>query len=697
MNERRIWSVMVLFVLVASAFVLKSARLQTHLHTSLEGWSEAQSKRVHTLRGRRGAIRDRAGHIMAMDVEGWSVSLRPQLVRWSKEEFLSVAQILAMKPEELATKVNSDSRFTWLRRRATESEVHQLRELKVNGIDFHPLHQRFYPHGDVAGALLGTVNIDGVGQSGLEAKWEETLRGHDLKLPMRRDNRGRLGYLAGGFAYDVRDGEDVHTTLDLNLQSHLDILVQEAGARLNPKSISVVVLDVEEGELRGLASYPSFDPNRREGNPRIHALSDMFEPGSTMKTVAFASLIEHGLFRAGKKIDCEQGKLSLGDFTIRDTHRYDVLTSEDVYKKSSNIGTLKLALELSETQTQSMLRDFGFGESTGLGMREEARGRLPKRKKWGKVRRATISYGHGLMATPLQLASMGLTIASGGLRRKLKLISNSAPHEESEHALTGDISEPRRVLSKKSALRLTRLMERVTEKGGTGGGARIPGIRVAGKTGTAEKVDPESGQYSRSHHMASFVGFAPAEQPRLVAYVVVDEPQGIQFGGSVAGPLWADAVEYGLRYAIDNNRKIVRSMDDARSLLALEEEKKAIPRAGAPLRNGNGVLVGSETLDETFESASNTTKETYACLPLYIEKNPQNILPGSDLSANAESVDFCGLDPRSALTRASQLGVELRFEGVGNVVGQKNVQGKIHLKLSDAWVDAWPSLHNEGR
>ena len=369
-------------------------------------------------------IYDREGRTLAGSVPMESVYAEPRHIEDKVDTILKLAEILNVPEKKLRKRLMGDRSFAWVKRRVSPKLIEQVKELKLRGIGFLKEHRRYYPNHSVAGQLLGTVSIDGEGQGGIEQALNKELRPKALQKSVLRDARGNRLITNTGFELDYFRGDDVYLTLDAHLQQVAESVLAQAVKDYKAKAAWALAMDPSTGEILVMATAPEFNPNT-PGTNRRHArnlaLSAAFEPGSTMKAVTFAAAIDAKVVTPDESIDCENGKYKLGRHTIRDSHKDNWLTVRDVFKHSSNIGTLKIALALGEEPFKNTIQQLHFGERLGLGLFGEAKGRLPKVKKWGQTRVATISFGHGLMVTSAQMVAAVGAIANGGVWHQPKL------------------------------------------------------------------------------------------------------------------------------------------------------------------------------------------------------------------------------------------------------------------------------------
>ena len=558
------WRYRMVFGCISTAFllaILKSGSLQLNHGEALKGLAEKQYKRTFQVAAARGMVYDREGRTLAGTVPMDSVYVEPRHIVEKEETAEKLSEALSIPTSKLEKRVAGSRSFAWIQRRIPPTTSETVRQLGLRGVGLLKEHQRFYPNHSVAGQLLGTVSIDGEGQSGIERAYDSALKPKAQRTSVLRDAKGNRLMTDTGLELSAFRGNDVHLTIDAQMQQVAELALVETVRKFKAKSAWAIAMDPKTGEILVMANAPTFNPNT-PGTARRHsrnqALSAAFEPGSTMKTITFAAALEAGVVHPEESIDCENGKYKLGRHTIRDSHKSNWLTVRDVFKHSSNIGTLKIALAMGEQRFKDTLKQLHFGERLGLGLAGEARGRLPRKDKWGQTRLSTISFGHGLMVTSVQMLAAVGTVANDGVWVQPHVIQR-VTDAFGEEIPQRDRKPAHRVFKTETAKTLAQIMQTVVEPGGTGTPAAIPGIAVAGKTGTAEKVDPVTGRYSKDLHLSSFIGFAPADDPEAVVLVVVDEPQEKKFGGLVAGPAF---------------RKITEAILRARGIFAAPSEKE---------------------------------------------------------------------------------------------------------------------------
>lgn len=518
------------FTLTDSPDLAKLARRQHH-------------EQIH-IAAHRGAILDRHGETLASSIERPSLYVRPRRLnaadRGRAQAGLSAA--LELPPRAVAAKLDSTSNFVWLKRAVSPREQATVHALGLGGVGEVVEARRFYPHGTAAAQVLGFAGVDLRGIEGIERFYEQDLRALTRTLEIERDALGREILTDGMDDPRALDGATVELTIDVALQSIAERALEQGVRDAQAAAGTAIVMDPWTGEILALANAPTFDPNDRATIPASHrrnrAINDFYEPGSTFKAVLAAAALEHGVVRPEEMVFCENGAMPVGKWVIHDHHRHGWLSIAESIAVSSNIAAAKIGEKLGRERFHQFLVDLGFGKPTGLDLPAEVGGMLRPLANWSRINLVTTSFGQGIAVTPLQMARAFAAIANGGqvVQPYVGLRATSASGERLwEHQPT----ILRRVMKPETARMVTAMLEMVTEEGGTGTKAQIAGVRVAGKTGTSQKIEPGTGRYSSDKRVASFVGFLPADQPRLVIMVMVDEPQGSKYGGVVAAPIFS--------------------------------------------------------------------------------------------------------------------------------------------------------------
>jgi cell division protein FtsI (penicillin-binding protein 3) len=504
----------------------------------------AQHRQRVELVPHRGPIVDRHGETLALSLGVPSIYVRPRDFAGQEARLGALASALGMPVRDVRAKVASKQPFVWLKRQALPRQAEAVAKLGLRGVDAVAEGRRFYPHNQLAAHVLGFVGVDSQGLEGLERRYDTAIRGVSHALEFDRDARGREMFTRGVQAPPAQ-GSRVELTLDAAIQDATEREL-DAGVRA-AKAVggAAVVLDPATGEVLALANAPGFNPNQpgkasdREWRHRVRnrAITDPYEPGSTFKAMLAAAAIEEKVVRPAEMFFCENGRHRIGKWTIHDAHPHGWLTFAEVIQYSSNIGVSKVGDRLGRERYHRHLQSFGFGARTGIDLPGESPGIMRPGASWARIDLAVHSFGQGVSVTPLQMAAAFGAIANGGLLMRPYVVRRVVRP-------TGDVAVEnrpvvvRRAVSARTAETVTALLRRVVEeKGGTGSKARLDEFPVAGKTGTAQKVNLQTGGYS-SKRIGSFVGFVPADRPRAVIVVLIDEPGTSSYGGVVAAPVF---------------------------------------------------------------------------------------------------------------------------------------------------------------
>ncbi|MES2104234.1 MAG: penicillin-binding protein 2 [Pseudomonadota bacterium] len=527
-----VWrSRLVLFMLFAAfvALIARALWLQGMTTDFLQKQGASRYARTLELPATRGRITDRNGQVLASSVPVKAVWAIPDdVLEAPKEKLRELAGLLGMSEAELRKKLDSDRQFVYLKRQVEQDAAAKIVALGIDGIETRKEYKRFYPEGDAMAHVVGFTNVEDVGQEGIELASEKSLAG---KTGSRRVIKDRLGRIVEDIESirEPHDGKDMTLSIDSKIQYIAFTHLKEAVEKHHAKAGAAVVLDVKTGEVLALVNLPSYNPNDRSvltgAQLRNRVMTDTFEPGSIMKPFTVALALETGRVTPETPFQTAPGVMMIGPSVIHDAHKEGVLTVAQVIQKSSNIGTAKMALQMQPQEMWEMFTTLGFGQPPKLGFPGAVAGRLRNYKTWKPIEQATMSFGHGVSVSLIQIARAYTIFARNGDLIPLSFQKLDAP------------PAGHRVISEKVALELRGMMETVTQPGGTATQARIAGYRVAGKTGTAHKV--EGGKYVRKY-VGDFVGFAPVSNPRVIVAVMIDEPTvGGYYGGVVAAPVFA--------------------------------------------------------------------------------------------------------------------------------------------------------------
>ena len=529
----------VLLALLCGSFALvaRAGYLQGVNDDFLQAKGASRYARVLEISATRGKIMDRHGTVLAASTPVKSVWAIPGDAKLSPTDARKLAALLDINVRDLNRKLAREADFVFLQRQVAPAAAAKVAALKLPGIHEENEYRRYYPGAEVMAHVLGFTGVDDHGQEGIELAFEAQLAGKAGSRRVIKDRRGRIVEDAGSIR-TPQEGQDITLSLDAKIQYLAYAALQEAMSASRAKSGGVVVLDARSGEVLAMVNAPTYNPNNRDvlsgAQLRNRAMTDTFEPGSVMKPFIAALALERGKFRFDTVIDTGDGRLTFDNATISDAHKHGPLTVAEVIQKSSNVGTVRMAMSFKPKEMWSLYDSLGFGSPLLTGFPGEASGRLRPANRWRPIEQATMSYGHGVSVSLMQLARAYAVFAREGDMVPVQLTRADAPQPAGQ-----------RIFSPQTVREMRAMMEMVTQEGGTAPMAKVPGYRVAGKTGTAHKL--QGAKYT-DKYVASFVGFAPVSDPRLVIAVVVDEPAGKQYyGGQVAAPIFAKVMGGALR------------------------------------------------------------------------------------------------------------------------------------------------------
>jgi len=536
-----LWRARLVVVLIGGALAALVGRafyLQGLEYGFLQAKGESRYSRVLEVPANRGRILDRNGEALAVSTPVKSIWAIPEDVVATHRDLERLAGVLDMPVDEIRKRLDGQGRdFVFIKRQISPEVAERVAALDVAGIHQSEEYRRYYPGGETLAHALGFTDVDGHGQEGIELAFESHLAGRAGSRRVIKDRRGEVVEDLEG-SRPARQGRDLVLSLDSRIQSLAFGRLREAVREHRAKGGGIVVLDAQTGEVLALSNLPTYNPNNRAqlsgGALRNRAIVDVFEPGSTLKPITIAAAIDAGRVTPRTRIDTAPGTLTIGPATIRDAHPSKVLTVTEVIQRSSNVGAAKVALMLKPQVLWDAFEQVGFGRESDLGFPGEASGKLRPYKTWKPIEQATMSYGHGISVSLLQLARAYTIFAHDGELMPLSLVKLDSP----AHGVP--------VVAPATARAVRVMLEAATHPGGTGPRAQIMGYRVAGKTGTAHKQ--ENGGYAADKYFSSFVGLAPASRPRLIVAALIDEPSaGEYYGGVVAAPVFADVMAGALR------------------------------------------------------------------------------------------------------------------------------------------------------
>ena len=535
------WRARVVLAVLLAGFALLALRslyLQALRTDFLQEKGDARYSRVLEIPATRGRILDRHGEALSVSTPVKSVWAIPADVELNRERKRKLASLLGIEIAELERKLADPSRdFVYLKRQIAPETAEAIERLGLKGVYQQREFRRYYPAGEVTAHLIGFTGVDDAGQEGIELAHQESLGGRPGSRRVIKDRLGRVVEDVESIRA-AQDGRDLTLSIDSKIQSLAYSALRQAVYQHRARAGAIVAIDVRSGEILALANVPSFNPNNRArltgAQLRNRVITDLFEPGSTLKPFTVAAALESGKVTPQTAIATAPGRLSLANYTIRDVHPAAVLSVAQVLQKSSNVGAAKLALALPSETMWDLFRRAGFGAAPQLGFPGAAAGQLRPYRSWRPIEQATMAYGHGISVSLIQLARAYTMFARDGELVPLTLVK------------TGTVASGEQLISADTARAVRAMLELAVQPGGTGPRARVMGWRVAGKTGTAHKQ--ENGGYAAHKYLASFVGLAPASAPRLVVAVMIDEPaSGEHYGGSVAAPVFSQVMQGALR------------------------------------------------------------------------------------------------------------------------------------------------------
>ena len=631
----RITLLLCLFSFLFLVIFGRAYQLQVVQSKRLAAMADRQSHQIVQLVPKRGILYDRKKEEMAISVEVDSVFAQPRKVHDLKEVAQKIGPILGKRPGALWSVMKPEETFVWLQRGITPEQRAAVEKYKFPGVDFLKETKRFYPQGEVGVHVIGFAGLDAQGLEGVELGYDEFIRGEPGFMLISKDALGRTITPQSLPFRNSYHGCEIILTIDKNIQYIVEKELKRATQACSAKGGMAVVMNPRTGEILAMAVEPSFDPNHFSSAPpqvrKNRAITDTFEPGSTLKAFLLATALEEQVASPKEMFFCEDGSYLVGGKVIHDVHKYGWLSLGDIIKVSSNIGASKVGRKLGKNKLYRYLKNFGFGGKTGVDLPGEVSGFLAAPRYWSEVGLANISFGQGVSSTALQLTAALAAVANGGVLMRPYVVK--AVLEPNGNVLKENRPKAlRRVISQETASTVTQILKTVMEEGGTGRTARLSGYESAGKTGTAQKALPNGRGYS-DKRVGSFIGFAPADNPQLVITVIVDEPQGSSYGGVVAAPAFKAVAEQVLPYTGVYPKGVTYLTKVGPSRLPAEEPPMP-PSSVQPVSLG-------------------------------ISEEP-GVMP-----------DFSGKSLRQVVLTAQRLGLDLKLVGSGRAVSQNPPPGQV--------------------
>ncbi|MBV9573338.1 MAG: transpeptidase family protein [Acidobacteriales bacterium] len=706
----RVSYVAVILLLWCAAICARLVYLQIFSYGTFALKARHQQQRTEAVSAQRGVIYDRAGHELAMSVSVDSVFAIPSEIHDLPVTTALLARITKADPRELFSRCNASPNFCWIARKGDAGIADRVRALHLRGVYFQKEPKRFYPKGELGAQVLGYVGMDDAGLGGIEHQYDEKLHGVDGRVIVSVDARRRW---FGSVEKQPSPGENVVLTIDEKVQYIAEHELDAAMRETHAETGTIVVENPHTGEILALANRPTFNPNlSREVAPQSlknHAVSDVYEPGSTFKLVTIAAALEEKLTRPDEVFDCQMGSIVINGMRIRDHKAYGLLPVTKILANSSDVGAIKIALRLGEDRFYKYIRAFGFGQPTGIELPGETRGLAKPVSRWSKVSIGAIAMGQEIGITPIQLAGLVSTIANDGVWVAPRIVAATTEPQTTPRTVVFHPAAERRVLSTMTAAEVKQMMQDVVLEG-TGRKAILEGYSSAGKTGTAQKVDPATRAYSRTKYVASFAGFAPINNPAITVAVILDSPAGLHQGGQVSAPVFQRVSQQVLEYLhvahdvdLPQNRQVLmtrretkqddlaeNSPDHLGASLEVAEDASPTPVA-APVNLAHqtaGATMGSD-LPGLGVTPASLRQSTAAPGPILqpsssLPSPPTHAALASDggatvvLDAGGGGIlvpSFIGKSLRQAIETAEGSGLDLEAAGNGLAQGQQPPPG----------------------
>ena len=547
-NNSRIYTLAAILLFWCLVICARLVYLQIFRYGDFEQRAHHQQQRTAEVDAPRGVIYDRAGRELAMSIAVDSVFAVPSDIPDLAGTISLISRITKSDPREIFAKCKASRTFCWVARKTDAETSQRIRSLNLRGIYFQKESKRFYPKNEVAAQVLGYVGMDDQGLSGIEREYNEDLSGKAGRMVISVDARRKW---FGSVEKQPVPGKNVVLTIDQQIQYIAEHELAAAMEQTRAEAGTVIVQNPHTGEVLALANFPTFNPNLareiRPGSLKNHAVSDVYEPGSTFKLVTLSAALDQKLTRPEEVFDCQMGSIVINGRRIHDWHPFGMLSVADILAHSSDVGAIKVALRLGDERLYKYIRAYGFGQQTGIELPGETRGLAKPLSRWSKVSIGAISMGQEIGVSPIQLAAMVSSIANDGILLPSRIVAATTEPQSAPQMIAFHPAEGHRVIAAVTAAQMKQMMQGVVLHG-TGKKAILDGYSSAGKTGTAQKVDPATGTYSRTKYIASFAGFAPVNSPAVTIAVILDSPVGGHHGGEVGAPVFHRIAQQVLEY-----------------------------------------------------------------------------------------------------------------------------------------------------
>jgi cell division protein FtsI (penicillin-binding protein 3) len=615
----------IVFLFLFSSLFVRAFYLQVIPNARIKKMKEIQEVGTFSLSSPRGTIYDRNGRALAISIELPSVFVDPSITTITKDQIKKIAAILKMSPDILKQKIkNKDKKFVWIKRKIQKDRGEKIKQMSIYGIGVVNEWDRFYPDREMGSQIIGVVGTDSEGLEGIEKYYDDFLFSTPTVTKMAKDAKGRVINVGSKLSKQGKEGVDVYLTIDSTIQYLLERELVSSAVHNDVKQAMGVIWDPNNGEILAMSSYPQSNPNRIERGDDVQSLRnlnvlDVFEPGSTMKIFIMAGALEDSVVKTTDIFDCREGSLKIGSKEIVNPIKKEWLDPKGILKYSNNVGIARIGMKMGKNRVIKTLEKFGFGSKTGIDFPGEGPGMFQKEAKWHDMRLANISYGQGMAVTPIQLVRALSIIANGGYSIQPYLVQkiDMGLNEQVNYKKDSVLKHP--VFSKKTIDQIRSWMEAVTETDGSGFRAKVPGYRVAGKTGTAQIYDQETKEYSHDELVASFMGFAPASNPKVAGIIIYRQPENMKYGGEIAAPVFRKVMEQSMRY------------------LDIPQDEKKKPEAP---------VVAKKEKTKPF-------------------------VPSED-----EAPDFLNLSVREAVTMSQKYSLDMEYSGTGVVYKQEPEKGE---------------------
>jgi len=689
-KNTRVYILAGILMVWGAAISARLVYLQVFCYGEYAQRAQRQQQRTTEVAAKRGIIYERAGRELAMSMSVESVFAIPNDIPDLANTMALISRITKADPRELLAKCHAAKSFCWVARKADPEIAARIRALNLKGIFFQKESKRFYPKNDLAAQVLGYVGMDDEGLSGVERQYDDELRGTPGRMMVSVDARRKW---FGSVEKQPDPGQSVVLTIDERIQYIAERELETAMAETHSEAGTVLVMNPRTGEVLALANRPTFNPNNsgeiKPDRLKNHAVSDIYEPGSTFKLVTIAAALEEKITNPNEVFDCQNGSIVINGLRIRDHKPYGLLTVSKVLANSSDVGAIKIALRLGEDRFYKYIRAFGFGQQTGIELPGETRGMTKPVSRWSKVSIGAISMGQEIGVTPLQLGALVSTIANDGVWVAPRIVATTAEPQQAPQQVVFHPANEHRVISPLTAAQMKQMMQGVILEG-TGPKAILDGYSSAGKTGTAQKIDPATGAYSHTKYVASFAGFAPINNPAITVAVILDSAVGRHQGGEISAPVFRRVAQQVLEYLhtphdvdISASRQLTIARRNAReddlgdsppdhlgtpmeaTTSALVEEKKNSPEQTDIVAAG---LRQKEVLVQTKEKPT-------ASINMPVLKPSSGTVMLEVEQGGIVVPSFVGKSVRSAVEVAAGSGLDLDVVGSGLAREQEPVAG----------------------